>query len=522
MVNSSSPYTKLAGAFAIDTISIGESIYASVTSHDDFGTQLIDITNPESPSNVSVFADTLNFDAADDITIINLEGSIYTLAISFLAAGMLISDITNPANPQHVDTLSSQLPPYYHLLNYASMIITVTLNTSTYAIITSQYKTGMQVLNLNPSPIVSVNSNNSNSAYAKTGDNLSIGFSVTDTISNGNVTILGLDANVRHVGENFTASIIVPSTEQEGYATFTATLENNYNDTIGLTQDNFLGSNVFVDNVGPKISLDGSDPYYLVQNSSIEPILKATVTDGDPYYSKEYTLTTSNDLNTSEIGSTAIFTYTAKPDGAGNPGSSVTRNVTVVEYNLLNITSLTTSSNNPINSSYAKAGDEITINLRHDGIIQNVTGNILGDDNFTVNKYSGATDLKKIITQNDINGNLTFNIFMINSSEYAATVTQEDLTSNNIIIDTISPIITLKGTNNTVSVLNYPYADANATAYDASYGSINIPPTGTVEIIFSLILHHLILLAMRLKISLETSSYEICHRFHYIPRAIIC
>ena len=123
VVNSSSPYTKLAGAFAIDTISIGESIYASVTSHDDFGTQLIDITNPESPSNVSVFADTLNFDAADDITIINLEGSIYTLAISFLAAGMLISDITNPANPQHVDgTLSSQLPPYYHLLNYASMI----------------------------------------------------------------------------------------------------------------------------------------------------------------------------------------------------------------------------------------------------------------------------------------------------------------------------------------------------------------------------------------------------------------
>ena len=211
-----------------------------------------------------------------------------------------------------------------------------------------------------------------------------------------------------------------------------------------------------------------------------------TVTDGDPKYPKDledrYTITTSNDLNTSKIGSTAIFTYTAEPDGAGNPGPSVTRNVTIVGYELLEITSLTTSSNNSVNSSYAKAGDEITINLRHDGIIQNVTGNILGDDNFTVNKYSGATDLKKIITQNDINGNLTFNIFMVNSSEYAATVTQEDLTSNNIIIDTISPIITLKGINDTVSVLNYPYADANATAYDLSYGSKNIPPVGTVDI----------------------------------------
>ena len=187
------------------------------------------------------------------------------------------------------------------------MIITVTLNTSTYALTSSLYKNGIQALNLNlnPSPTVSVNSNNSNSAYAKTGDNLSIGFSVTDTISNGSATILGLDAHVSHVGENFIASIIVPSTEQEGYATFTATIENNYNDIIGLTQDNFLGSNVFVDNVGPKISLDGSDPYYLVHNFSINVIPTATVTDGDPNYPEVgYTITTSNNLNPSEIGST--------------------------------------------------------------------------------------------------------------------------------------------------------------------------------------------------------------------------
>ena len=252
VVNSSSPYTKLDGAFAIDTISIGESIYASVTSHDDFGTQLIDITNPESPSKVSVFGNTANIAAYSDITIINLEGYIYTLATSITSGGILISDITNPANPQHVAQLAANYPPYYYLLDHASMIITVTLNTSTYALISSTTENGIQVinLNLNPTPTISVNSNNPNSAYAKTGDNLSIGFNVTDTISNGSATILGLDANVRHVGENFIASIIVPSTEQEGYATFTATIENNYNDIIGLTQDNFLGSNVFVDNVG--------------------------------------------------------------------------------------------------------------------------------------------------------------------------------------------------------------------------------------------------------------------------------
>ena len=58
-----------------------------------------------------------------------------------------------------------------------------------------------------------------------------------------------------------------------------------------------------------------------------------------------------------------------------------------------------------------------------------MTGNILGDDNFTVNKYSGATDLTKVITQSDTNGNLTFDILLINSTGYAARVTQEILTS---------------------------------------------------------------------------------------------
>ena len=46
----------------------------------------------------------------------------------------------------------------------------------------------------------------------------------------------------------------------------------------------------------------------------------------------------------------------------------------------------------------------------------------------------------------------------------------------------MNAVITLKGTNNTVSVLNRAYTDLNATAYDLSYGSINIPPAGTVDI----------------------------------------
>ena len=147
---------------------------------------------------------------------------------------------------------------------------------------------------------------------------------------------------------------------------------------------------------------------------------------------------------------------------------------------------MTVSSDNSVNSSYAKAGDNVTITIETDGIIETITGNILGDGNYMKSISSSLSTstltLTKTITQSDTNGNLTFNIFATNSSNYAARATHEDLTTSNIIIDTISPTITLNGINNTVSVLDRAYTDLNATAYDLSYGSKNIPPTGTVDI----------------------------------------
>ena len=139
-------------------------------------------------------------------------------------------------------------------------------------------------------------------------------------------------------------------------------------------------------------------------------------------------------LDTSIIGSTATYTYTAYPDAAGNPGASATRIVTVVDRVPINVTSLTVSSNNPENSGYVKAGDNITITLVTDGSdITDITGTILGDASFTKQNSSGTATLSKIITQSDANGDFTFNITVTNSSEYSSSVTQNHLTSSNII-----------------------------------------------------------------------------------------
>ena len=99
----------------------------------------------------------------------------------------------------------------------------------------------------------------------------------------------------------------------------------------------------------------------------------------------------------------------------------------------------------------------------------------------TKQNSSGTITLSKTITQSDTNGNLTFDIFVTNSTGSAARVTQENiLNNNNIIIDTVSPLLYLYGVNNTVSYVGSSYVDAGAISYDISYGIKDVTGTSTV------------------------------------------
>ena len=303
---------------------------------------------------------------------------------------------------------------------------------------------------------LSVTSTNVNNAsYAKVGDNITVRLAVNNAISTYNVEILNdtLSLTVINSTHEINATRSIPNNLAiQKYATFNIAIENNQTVMLTVTQENITDSNVFVDTIAPTISINGDiTEYYLLQNRSTNLIPNATATDGDPNYARTYTVTSNTTLNTSVLGSSAIYTYTADPDGAGNTGASVNLTVTVVDYGSLNITDLTVHSDNS-NNSYAKAGDQVNITLITDGSdITNATGSILGDEIFTKHTSNGTIIFSKTITQNDTNGNLTFDILVINSSEYASRVTQEDLMNNNIIIDTIPAIIgSLNGKNNTI------------------------------------------------------------------------
>ena len=135
LVDGSNGYTKLLHPTSIATATIGSSTYAVVTSasshesarltsqvvgsssitHDD-GVQIIDITNPRSPSAVSAIADDTNnftrLNGASSIATITIGSSTYALVASVGDAGVQIIDITEPSDPIAVSAAGDGLRLY--------------------------------------------------------------------------------------------------------------------------------------------------------------------------------------------------------------------------------------------------------------------------------------------------------------------------------------------------------------------------------------------------------------------------
>ena len=320
--------------------------------------------------------------------------------------------------------------------------------------------------------------------------------SAADTIdqSKSTVQIQNLNANVDKTSLNtIEATVTIPTDSIEINASITALITSSLGATLDLTETDLIGQNVFIDTIPPTIELLGDANYAALVGTSYTD-QGAIASDGSPgYNASNYSTIKTGNVNTSNIGSIVTYTYTAYDDAAGNPGASINRIVTVVDHEPINVTSLTVNSSNSVNNSYAKAGDNVTITLVTDGSdITNITGTILGDTIFTKQNSSGTVTLSKIITQSDANGNLAFSIFVINSTDYASTVTQEDLTGENIIIDTISPTITLNGNSETVE-FGSTYTDLGANIADASYEDrtiysetvVNTSMIGTYSLVYT-------------------------------------
>ena len=493
-------YTELNGAIYITTTTINSSTYALVAGQRDHGIQIIDVTDPyvpfavSSPSHGTTYSKLVD---ASSIAITTTDSSTYAFVTSpynhvFEASGVQIIDITNPYAPTPVSTIVDNAGGYTEL-DGANFITTTTIDSSTYALVTARDDDGVQIISLE-SPM-SFNTNNPNPAYAKAGDTLAFGFTANDIIASHTTQFLIPDQTpyVSITDASYDAVLNVSFDPVEDYAQFTINLTNNQSADLVVTEDDFPTS-IFVDTIGPRIDLVGSSHDTVLVGSSYF-VDGAIVTDGDPRYSQNYTVTINGILDTTQVGSTVTYTYTASSDTAGNPGASVTRTVTVVDYDLLYVPNLAVISNNAVNSSYAKAGDEITITITtNSSTITSVMGTLHGSEEFVTTISDYNIFLTKTITQNDVNGDLEFEFLVRDSNNGYALVTHDNLSTIPIIIDTISPTITLNGVNNTIVHLGDSYTDPGAIASDSAYvndiivhgiGSVDTFQIGTYTITYT-------------------------------------
>ena len=334
----------------INTVEIDGLYYALVSSDRNDAIQILNITNPESPTGTYLIESGTEYPHVEDVDGIittKIDNYTYALALSRPATGddgIQIIDITNPESPNPISaTLTASAMPY---------MTSIIIENSTYVLASSD-DNSIHVVKLESiyGELFTITSNNPNNMYSKENDTITIELTVNDTITSSTVKILNQTVqqvvNDNHINESF----IVPSDPIEGNLTFEIMVENAQGAILNLTQDDLDDQHIFVDTIRPSITLIGNSSYSLLQFGDINEIPNATASDGSPgYTSDNYTITQSGNLNTSVAGSFVNYTYTADTDAAGNLGESKVRTVTIVSLsNNINIENVTVNSTNANN-----------------------------------------------------------------------------------------------------------------------------------------------------------------------------
>ena len=150
-------FDELFGAWGVDTVTVGNSTYALVASRYDDGVQIINITNPALPATTASVTDgTGGFDelrGAIGVDTVTVGNGTYAIVTSALDDGVQIINITNPAVPTATASVTNGTGGF-DTLDGASSVDTLTVDNSTYAIVTSWNDDGVQIINITHLPLV--------------------------------------------------------------------------------------------------------------------------------------------------------------------------------------------------------------------------------------------------------------------------------------------------------------------------------------------------------------------------------
>ena len=138
---------ELDSARDVDVFTIGSSTYAIVTAWTDDGVQIIDISDPENIVAKGSMVDTgsLKLDGARGVDVFTIGSSTYAIVAAWTDNGVQVIDISDVDNLVATDSLGDNGSL---ALDAARHVNVFTIDSSTYAIVTSSADDGVQIIDI--------------------------------------------------------------------------------------------------------------------------------------------------------------------------------------------------------------------------------------------------------------------------------------------------------------------------------------------------------------------------------------
>ena len=164
---------RLEGSAELDIATIGGTPYAVVAAYADKGIDIVDISDPTNPTSVGrlINSDSLELNAPYDVAITTIGSSTYAVVTGYVDDGVQIVDISDPTSPSATaklqdDSNKGGCTAVQVCLDGPRGIAVETIGGYTYAIVVSHKDSGVTIIDIttpsNPSIVATIYDDNDN------------------------------------------------------------------------------------------------------------------------------------------------------------------------------------------------------------------------------------------------------------------------------------------------------------------------------------------------------------------------
>ena len=347
---------------------------------------------------------------------------------------------------------------------------------------------------------LNVASDNTDPEFAMAGDTITVTLQVSEQIENSTLQILNTDIDMSVNDNTASANVTVLENSQNGPVEFTITAYDKTGNVFNVTPDNVTGDNVVIDTINPSLAtLTISSNNANTSLATVNNILSITITANEAIKNANITILNSTysmsvndavasaDVTVSEDSAEGDVSFDITAiDLAGNSfavdQTQLSLSNVIIDHSIPSVQNLSVISDNS-DPKFAMAEDAITVTLQVSEQIATSTIQILNNNiTMIVNNDTASADVT--VQHDSQNGPVAFNIIAYDKTGNVFDVTQDGITGNNVVIDTINPSLatltissnnantSLATINNILSITitaNETLKDANITILNSTY-----------------------------------------------------